>query len=872
MVHNRHDDSAGELSRALLTAASRRSAPLGGTPPQPTRSHRPAWKNHTRQLARRAATPPPRKWATEQNLSVSKELVPTSPVNPLVRQPPSGTEMERRWQLNELKRQVWIPHAWAGGTALAGTAGWGMATLMEVTVSASAATTTGLVMGGAMAAGSAIGGLVKRRELGPHAARYAAAGAASSAWIATASLTGLSWWQLALLGITDVALGAGFWRSLRRKRTAIRNWKPAPPAPAPVLQPTPEPVLEPDEGQAFADEIAYRWVKYVRDNAGALPGSYLTTAVPTPNGVEAVVNLNPARHTKESVIERIPQLRAALGLRSPSPGDPGDGLLIDQPDGFLEDRVRIQVVRQSPLTPEVLAFTEPRFARPGTCYIGAYADGDGAAEWMLFDERGAHSGTIIGAPGGGKSYLMDVIALSARRAGATLGYIDPQDGVSSPSLADAASFVALGEANIEKAVAALEAIKTARQRWLKLHPAAGGKITATTTADCKPGCPCGGVVPPQMIVFIDECHVVFGRPGMAARFDDLARTVRKLGIGFVVATQVANLTAFGSNDALRSVIATQNLLAFHVRSNVGGNLIPGLPRNPRDIPKAPGYAVLGGSNSRDVELRTFFAPRDSDPQATTAPATIEQLFAAQPGNDLHWMDKQCVKAHLPDPERAAEIGWQEAAAYIAAMRGGQPIPAHDGAAASASGRVVNFPTAPVPGSQSAAPQQLELSSLPEHHRAVVEIMADGHTRTGDIVAAYGDPREHRDRVNRALRALQKAGWIRDGGHGTWLLTDAAARSRAQSEQAPAPGRPEMCGNCGATDGQPHGEGCSFARCLVTGQQRLQCEIFGGSPIAGALALASGGDQREFEDYFKADTGHDCGQDIYRSSRPGQLAG
>ncbi|HEY3478421.1 MAG TPA: hypothetical protein VGL02_05910 [Streptomyces sp.] len=76
---------------------------------------------------------------------------------------------------------------------------------------------------------------------------------------------------------------------------------------------------------------------------------------------------------------------------------------------------------------------------------------------------------------------------------------------------------------------------------------------------------------------------------------------------------------------------------------------------------------------------------------------------------------------------------------------------------------------------------------------------------------------------------------------------------------------DRCGNCGVKVGRAHDARCSFARCEVTGGQRLMCTYFGGSPTAGAMTVATGGSQQEFEDYFKTPTGHDCGHDVYRGS-------
>jgi hypothetical protein len=74
--------------------------------------------------------------------------------------------------------------------------------------------------------------------------------------------------------------------------------------------------------------------------------------------------------------------------------------------------------------------------------------------------------------------------------------------------------------------------------------------------------------------------------------------------------------------------------------------------------------------------------------------------------------------------------------------------------------------------------------------------------------------------------------------------------------------PGPCTGCGAKAGKPHKDHCSHARCLVTGQQRLLCVYFGGSPAAGVEAVATNS-QEEFERYFKTPTGHDCGSDIWR---------
>ncbi|MCX5066695.1 hypothetical protein OOJ91_12475 [Micromonospora lupini] len=74
---------------------------------------------------------------------------------------------------------------------------------------------------------------------------------------------------------------------------------------------------------------------------------------------------------------------------------------------------------------------------------------------------------------------------------------------------------------------------------------------------------------------------------------------------------------------------------------------------------------------------------------------------------------------------------------------------------------------------------------------------------------------------------------------------------------------DQCNGCNVKAGNPHDSHCSHARCLTTGQQRLLCTYFGGSPTAGIEAVQTGGSsQAEFEEFFKTPTGHDCGRDTY----------
>lgn len=101
--------------------------------------------------------------------------------------------------------------------------------------------------------------------------------------------------------------------------------------------------------------------------------------------------------------------------------------------------------------------------------------------------------------------------------------------------------------------------------------------------------------------------------------------------------------------------------------------------------------------------------------------------------------------------------------------------------------------------------------------------------------------------------------------GEWTeinLTALGLAPREDVELATTTEHPAPCSNCGATVGQRHTAECSFAKCQVTGQQRLLCTSLGGSPVAGFEAVATNSSQGEFDQYFKTPTGHECGDDIW----------
>lgn len=726
------------------------------------------------------------RWATEHNVAVAQSLVPAKRPNPLVKPKPNPRDMEIRWRVRELNRQAQVPYWWTAGTATAGTVGWGFTALMDWTVSSTAATTTGLVIGGVAAGVHGVTRLVKRKTLARWRRRYLAASAMSTGWITTASLAGLSWWQLAVLGVSGVALGAGYRRQLRCDKQALLT-----PPPEPIL-PAPEPedaVLEPAEPDIAAEYI-HRWNAHIGNGNGVLAGSHLTGMRVTERGVEGIVNLAPGKHTLETALGAVPQVRSGLYLSADDGDDePGEEVLFDQPGRvngarLSANQVRIQIITRSPVRTSQF-FERPLYAQdnPGTALIGQYADGEGYAPWQIYNHDGVWSGVIIAGTGGGKSSVMDVLAVSTRGTGVmNIGFIDPQGGASSPTLKNNASLVALGQQQILPALEALEAIANNREHYLNAHD--NPALVPGAPVNCAPGCPCGGIAPPGLLVFIDECDQVFGATDpktnktLGDRFGELAKRIRKLGVGFVCASQYSGLKVFGNSELLRSNLAARNIAAFHTASNTSGGLIPGLPVDPKTLPKRPGYGVIASVGARTAPMRAFWAPRRNKDEHVNPPAFVDDVIVRYPEPPMHPIDRKALAGRLDSPEEAAQRAKTRSLQALAALMNDHPVPAETapsgGVGARAPRQRGGLFAVPSPVVTPKPTQLLSLSALSEVERAVVEAMRDGRTRTGEIVESYGvDNAATRGKVHRSLRSLTAKGWVVDAGHGHWQLTDPA---------------------------------------------------------------------------------------------------
>jgi hypothetical protein len=520
-------------------------------------------------------------------------------------------------------------------------------------------------------------------------------------------------------------------------------------------------------------EIVERWRVGVAPKH--LPGTWLTNGQVHDEGrMSFVVNSGPSGTTlaaAQSVLEKLP---AALRLALPAPdGGGGQDIVFDQPTtGELADRsqLRVQIinrssraVRGSRVTPELVVSP----TNPGAAHIGGYVDDASNTWWDFASDSGAHSGFVLAGTRQGKSSLFDNLAYRARQMGYLIAFLDPQRGASSPVLAQHADFPVLGAEHTPEFHAWLEAEADLRESWMGAHGL--GKITPWTQAPCRPGgerpdpdCPCGGVVPPGIMAFVDECDQVFRQtlPGTTTTrwggpFGEQAKRINKLNMGLVTASQVPEQAIFGGSELLRSSLSTRNFLAMRVNANSGAGLIPGLPFNPSLLPRTPGRALMCGAESRQMEAQLDFMPRREDAAKHAGPYA-EDLFERLPRARQWAPTTAAARRLLPaQGEDTAGVSRQAARKRLARLMSGghaeprvsiaETVPAvSTGPVPAAGGSMIAWPAA-VGGPVAVAERPATAGTLSERLlRALDGLPDDRWVTMGDLAKRLGRVAEDAD--------------------------------------------------------------------------------------------------------------------------------
>jgi hypothetical protein len=399
------------------------------------------------------------------------------------------------------------------------------------------------------------------------------------------------------------------------------------------------------------------WNTHVRDGKGRLAGAEIGPPVPFEHGNSHTIRLVPYKHTLSIAQADLPNISSGVDT-------PLENLVLEaHPDYPKRPTIlRLQHITHSPIENTVW-FDKPRY-KDGRILLGPYADGIGEAYLRLYEGgQSMWSTTCTAGTGSGKTRLMECVAISAlamRDVGqhTVLFYIDGQNGASSPTLFEHATW-SVGSDGALRMISALERIADYRNKENRAH----GWTGFTPSAE-RPG----------IFVLVDEAHLILSLQSnkAAERLARLAKSVRKLGMGFFVAAHDYGLNTM-KDDTLRAALLGGNGLVMNVSSRITGNLIPGLAMDPFDIPKIPGYGVVvgaAGSDIRTAPYRGRYAPDDMEKDRSLARGekvpvpSIETWFQLYPALGLDPPAARAAGEDYRNRHETAEREREELLAFI----------------------------------------------------------------------------------------------------------------------------------------------------------------------------------------------------------------
>jgi hypothetical protein len=528
-------------------------------------------------------------------------------------------------------------------------------------------------------------------------------------WLTTVTVTGVGMGAVAILAAMVYAVSLHWWRVRR-----IAN--PVPGAAAPAV--------------VDVDRYAELWAENLGAKGKALEGSRLTQPKVIDSGIRYVLALVPGKHTQEGVTSIIRQVRNGLLLL------PEQDLLIEQHPALDESFLRLTIVTRSPIAGKVDWPGPDAFdAATGCIALGPYADGIGTATWRVYSDNSMWGGYLTGSSGSGKSRMFECLALALAASishPTVVMFVDGDEGASSPMLARHADHTALDE-RLEQARAMLAGALLLMQVRRAENIAYGWEGFAPTEE--RPG----------VMIFIDECHLIFADEKCQAMAAEISRRGRKVGVNIIAASQVATMDAFGGAgngaDVLRSSLRAGNAVILRSTSN-NTKTVFGVDLDPTKFPELPGYGyyVAAKGAGRTAPFRGYCL--DDDARAYW-PARITWRSLNE-GEGNAWGHGYAQR------REAAAAAREDALARIAAAKAGHGVARPQARPAATDGLPV--PTFPIwtPPAPAAAP------SLTDSQQAVLDAIRDGITSAQAISEAVG---LSRSQVYNLLGDLQTNGLI-----------------------------------------------------------------------------------------------------------------
>jgi S-DNA-T family DNA segregation ATPase FtsK/SpoIIIE len=544
-----------------------------------------------------------------------------------------------------------------------------------------------IIAGTGLAAASILGLLGYRLGLDRRAER---AYAITTTTAATAWLTAAAWWgpfrRLLLLAWLAGTLAGGVpWWWHHRRRAKVR-----------VLRAV----------ERWGDDAA----------AANLEGARLQRVEVTPDGRQWSARvLLPKGQTLKDVLDRVPRLESALGLRPRA-------IRVEE-DPTLARRVILRVVERDPHTgtlamPELvgpLTITRP-------VLVAEYETG----EPLRLDLLRKH--TLIGAASGaGKTTLLNAILRTLGPAPDVLVWaVDFAGGAGlapwRPCLGRLATTPAEARQLLADAVAAIDA----RERWLADHSQEHWEPTPAA---------------PAIVLPVDElAELVEQLPDAADRLDTIARKGRKTAISLLVATQRPTQEALGGG-ALRAQLTVR--VCLRVTEPADGELILGRGKSRLgyrpDLLDAPGKLLVWDppDHTRPIPAKVLHLDRARIPRllATAGAAAVPDL----------------------DPATAAAI----TAGHEITPSGGEPARPALAADAPAAGPA---DTVPIP---TPAPTDIGDGDPLAGLLACLRAAGPRGAKVAELAAAISRAKTW---VYERLQDLARTGQVERAGHGRWRLT------------------------------------------------------------------------------------------------------
>ncbi len=586
-----------------------------------------------------------------------------------------------------------------------------------------------------------LAGFATRRRALSRALRHrlVAAFYLGASWLSAVALLGLSLGAVAALGAFGSMLSLLWWREHR-------------------IGPGAEPALLTEPGED--DLYVTRWHAHLGGTGKTLAGSRLIEPEIIRAGYRYVLELVPGTHTVEQVRNMVLTLRSGLQLM------PGQDVIVEvHPERPAPAAVLTIVTRPQVKTPQLWPGPAAGFdSATGSVNLGPFVDGEGIGQWTVYKRDGIFGGYLQGAPGSGKSRMIESICMSLAASTThptVIWYGDGQQGDSSPLLVKHADYAATSfEAIYHMLQAAVRVMKING-----VENRLAGRVGFGPTAE-RPG----------LMVFLDECHKVFDpaqNPLLATVCQGLALTIaregRKVGVGLIMASQSPTLDAFGGAgngaDTLRSSLLAGNGVILRSKTKNAKQVFD-VDINPSAFPKLPGYAYLCDpeEGARNAPLRGFWV---TDEMADVWPDRIG--WRTLPARQANAAGKQYARRHQAAQEQTlhdelllqlADAGMLDEFDDLTERLGAQNT-------AMASIDVLEFGDAHPPVRRVErfwVPEQRTPAGLLPGQQKVLDAIRAGHTRPKAIqdVTGYSE-----SQVHNLLGDLAQLGRIQKAGYGQY---------------------------------------------------------------------------------------------------------